>query len=229
MIKRLLTGLATLIFLIGVVGMANAIDVTVTYTADNIVNSWYYEDSNGAITLLKLGANNGNWEQADSYTINNLNPGKSYSIIWNVSNLSFDGTTVVPPAQNNPAAFLAQIDLGSSTIDSSTSWQLSDDGGGTWVNASSYGDNGTNIWESVAGGPVAGISPSAQWIWSGAGGDAYNQQSTDANLLVKESFTTDPPPDPPVATPEPTTFLLFGAGLAGVVLYNRKKIKAKVY
>ncbi len=153
---------------VGVVVVAlavvNAQAITVTYTADNVVGSWY--QNGGSPISLATGGNFDNWQIADMATVA-LGPG-TYNLIWQVSNLPGSGS-------GNPAGFLAEI-VGAGDPVSSSSWWVSTDqgpfkdfgpGSVTWVAATEYGTNGgANIWTGANGGPVAGISTAANWIWT---------------------------------------------------------------
>ncbi|MBW1998671.1 MAG: PEP-CTERM sorting domain-containing protein [Deltaproteobacteria bacterium] len=193
-------------------GAAHALPVTVTYTADNIVNAWYQDGA--APVTLGLGLNASNWKIADSATLD-LDYNTHYQLIWQVSNSG-------DPSLGNPAGFLAQIDLGGSQILSSSSFMYDADGGDTnnfedlswdWSSTTEYGNNGgSNIWTSVNGGPVMGIDTDAQWIWASTNFD--KMVSDHQNIFIKAEFTT------PVA--EPATLLLLGAGLVGVAGLRRK-------
>lgn len=70
------------------------------------------------------------------------------------------------------------------------------------------GNNGVSPW-----GYRPGISNSATWIW------ANNANSVDSVYFSTMITPTSAP------VPEPSTFLLVGAGLAGAVLIRRRKNK----
>jgi len=195
----------------GITSAASAIPVEVTYTADNVVNSWY--QNGGSPIAQAVGPNAGNWQNADTFTID-LAPGSTYQLVWEVSNIG--GTS-----GGNPAAFLAQIDLGDSLIVSSSSFLWDDAGDVTdfndstwnWEATTEYGTNGgANIWNSVNGGPVAGIDISALWIWS----DTNFAQLEQSHIFIMAEFEIAP-------VPEPMTILLLGTGLVGLAGAGRKK------
>ena len=96
--KKLLVVLATGLFLVGISGMTSATPVNIAYTGDNIINAWYIVDGS-TTTTLSLGANTGDWENADTYTAT-LDGGTSYEVICEVDDY-VDGWDV--------AGFLAEI------------------------------------------------------------------------------------------------------------------------
>lgn len=182
----------------------NATPVTITYTADNVVNSWYEQTGNGR-TYFDLGPNNGNWQQADSLVLD-LNYGQTYTFIWELSN---EGAFT----NGNPAAFLAEIDfIDLDSIVTSSEWMVRIGGNPAWVSATEYGLNGgNNIWTNVNGGPIADIDQTAQWIWS----DTNFAEGELGHLLIKTTFT-------PV--PEPATLFLLGSGILGFAGYRKKRL-----
>lgn len=92
-----------------------------------------------------------------------------------------------------------------------------DDSG--WSAAYSIGPNdGTTYpWGPIIGGPIAGISPQAEWIWSPNWDDnglPIGGQDVDSPVYFRRCFT-------PI--PEPMTGLLCVMGMAGVAGYLRKR------
>jgi hypothetical protein len=139
--------------------LAEMSSFSITYTADNVVTSWYHNGS-----TLPLGAGAVEWKQSDTYSIS-LDTSVMNQFIWNVEDRGY------------PDAFLAQITSGSGNIYSSSSWEVAypviEDGLGvplwsslTWNPATEYGANNDpgTVWYSYNPGPVAGIADEAQWI-----------------------------------------------------------------
>ncbi|MBU1085952.1 MAG: PEP-CTERM sorting domain-containing protein [Candidatus Omnitrophica bacterium] len=204
--KKIIIVLALLVAVLGVSQAAFAIPAFLTVTADNL----FVDIVVNGVSLDPLGINADNWKLADTYAID-LNYGVENIIDFNVSNAGGLVTAT------NPAALLAQLTIedvwfkeGGSTIVSGPEsyWSIiSSAFGYTPVTPDAYGDNSSsNIWYDVNGGPIAGISGAAQWIWSDA-----DPKSAILSLKV-------------TPVPEPMTMLLFGPALLGLVGLKRKKV-----
>jgi len=190
---------------------ANAVPITITYTTDNRLDPPYWglcdDPSCQTGDIFPTGANAGDWRFADSYTLD-LGAGTHY--------FAWFGLNVGTGSSTNPAGFLAEITRSGASSSSSSAWDIAtsfdDVFGGTavWESATQYGANGgANIWTSVAGGPIAGISSDAQWIWSANNFNA----DMDQEVVFRTSVTI----------PEPGTLALLGIGLLGMALSRRRK------
>lgn len=196
---------------LGLSAQAGATLVTINFTADNVVApSGLCSDSNclAGVEWELIGPvpNRENWQAADSVTID-LGPG-TYWFTWYVNN---DGAG----SASNPAGLLAEILWSGNANYSSSGWEVTTDPGDTtsWVAATSYGANGgANIWTSVNGGPVAGISTNAEWLWTS---NNFNAEM-DGFAAIRTSITV----------PEPGTIALFGLGLIGLGLGRRRSNQA---
>lgn len=205
---------AALVLTFALAAAANAVPVTINMTADNIVNSGglcYDATCGDGTSWSALGtlSNADNWQSADSVTVD-LGPG-TYWFAWNVQNVGTGSAT-------NPAALLAEILWDGHANYSSSSWEIYALGGDTaastfLANATEYGTNGgSNIWTSTNGGPIAGISTNANWIYT-----ANNfSVDMDQSAWIRTSITIG-------TVPEPATVALLGVGLLGMGLVRRRK------
>ncbi len=227
----LTTFLSILVLLAVAIVTASADPVTFTYSGDNsVIGGWYITDGGAPTSIPSLPAAT-SWQTASTFTIDLAPaPGQSYQIIWQVVN--DDAPLYRPPSAINPGGFLAQITTPSPLFEgnwlSSSAWQVAsvpnlnqpgDFNSLSWVTATQYGANNNSgtIWDQVNGGPVAGISGSAQWIWTAANfGDVGAPGLTDS-VFIKTTMT-----DSLNSVPEPSTLLFFGSGLIGLVGLQRK-------
>lgn len=203
---------AALILMSGFMASAHAIPVTINMTADNIVSAGGLCSDASCQTGTGWTALNGsplsnanNWRRSDSLTID-LGAG-TYSFAWLVTNYGSG-------SRGNPASLLAEILWDGNANYSSSAWELFDsNNGGFLANATEYGLNGgANIWNRANGGPVAGISTNANWIYT-----ANNFANADPSAWIRTSITV-------VSVPEPAVLGLFGLGLIGLAVMRRKRI-----
>jgi hypothetical protein len=210
--KYLFKLISALILAGGFMSSAHAIPVTINMTADNITSDGGLcadascQTGTGWNTLNGGAlANASNWTQSDSLMLN-LGAGTHY-FAWEVTNSG-------GASSGNPAALLAEILWAGGANYSSSSWEVYDQSNGNFLaNATEYGLNGgANIWTNVNGGPVAGISTNASWIYT-----ANNYASADQSAWLRTSITI-------ASVPEPAVLGLFGMGLIGLAMVRRKRI-----
>ena len=198
---------AALIVTLASAGAANAVPITINMTADNVVASGglcFDATCTGGTDWTTLGTipNAGNWRVSDTVVLD-LAPG-TYWFAWEVANFE-------NPSSDNPAALLAEILWDGNANYSSSGWEVYDVSTGAFIaNATSYGSNGApNIWTSVNGGPVSGISSSANWIYT-----ANNFAYADPSAWFRTSITV---------VPEPTILTLLGMSLLGFGLARLRR------
>lgn len=205
--KYLIKLVTTLIFAGGFIASAHAVPVTINMTADNIIFSGGLcadaSCQSGTVGWSGL-VNADNWTQSDSQVFD-LSVG-TYSFAWQVNNVG-------GASNGNPAALLAEILWDGNANYSSSSWEVYDQSTGNFLaNATEYGLNGgANIWNDVNGGPVAGISTNANWIYT-----MNNFADVDSSAWIRTSITV-------TAVPEPAVLGLFGLGLIGLAVTRRKR------
>jgi len=185
----------------------HAISFSSTFTGDDYVNSFSYNDS--TTTIIDTTTLSGTQLWSASSTLNlSLNVANQYDFIWEVQN---DG---------GPSGFLADFTLGTASYSTSTDpaiWSYSTDGI-NWASVTGYGQNNAPSFSTPwagglfsSGNGIATINPSAEWIWDDTN-ETYNE-----TLFFKASITS------PV--PEPSTYALMlgGLGLIGFMAHRRKR------
>lgn len=203
--------------------------LTGAITADNEYAAFLSTSDSTLGTYLTSG---NNWEAAQTFSAN-LTPGQTY-YLHVVANNWYG-----PSDMNggNPDALLGsfavtgpfQFANGQQTLDTdTTNWRADPNsvvqdltGPLTWTAPSdtpwNWGDNGTSIWESVNGAPIAGVSASAKWIWS----------QTDTS---GEAFFSTTISDVQVGVPEPAAWglMIVGFGLTGAAMRRRRQQQTPV-
>ena len=229
----LTTFLSILALLAVAIVPASADPITFTYSGDNsVIGGWYLTDGGSPTPIPSLPAAT-SWQTASTFTLNlTPDPLHSYQIIWQVVN--DDPSLNRNPSEFNPGGFLAQIATPSPLFKgdwlSSSAWEVAfvpnlNQPGDlsslslSWVTATQYGanDNSGTIWNQVNGGPIAGISGSAQWIWTAANFANEGAPGFMDSVFIKTTMT-----DPPSSVPEPSTLLLISSGLISLVGLKKK-------
>lgn len=222
--KKKLVGLAACLTLIGSAGMASALTVDATITADNHY-ALYYGNGDGSFVDYvgrnekgSAGSTGGNnWSKAETFNFN-INLGDYiYVAGWsdNGTAQGWIGQFVMEQSTllTNTSAwevFLTHKDLNTNS-DAPNEDVLGDVIGGVtnWNSVTNFLDHGVSPW-----GNIAGISQDADWIW----GSAMQPGSGYGEYQLFRTRVGDP-------VPEPATMLLFGAGMAGLAGFSRKKKK----
>jgi MSHA biogenesis protein MshQ len=222
MFSRLLATTAAAALLVG--SSAQAAVLTGALTADNEFNA-YISTSDAVLgTLVATGAD---WTTAYNFTTN-LEAGQTY-YLHVVANNWYGQSNM---GGGNPDAFLGSFSLSGLThafsnglqtlntdtvnwrvdphafqaLNNITDWVAPTGTPDVWANNSDT----NSIWYQNHGGPIAGVSPSADWIWS------HNDPGGEALFSTTISA---------VAVPEPTTWglMIIGFGGIGAVIRHRRR------
>lgn len=205
--------LVTLAFFLSILpisAQALSINFDLSFTADQVISMWQVT---GDFNQQLDGYDDGNWGQwakASTYNVSASNF-DSFSLIWQIDSEVAGG-------------FLAEItDTGFGT--DSVSFQ----NGSLLSSAAWLVSTDTDNWSAASvidpqKAPVAGISDTAQWIWTAANDPSvYVRVDFGAGTLgqgTEEVGNFDVTP-----VPEPGTILLVGAGLVGLAICRRKMKK----
>jgi hypothetical protein len=227
--KKFIWSVFVTFVMIASASVAHADSISAVGTADN---NLFYWDSN--TTSWQTLTNN--WESASTGSINSNSISKY--LYFAVSNDQ--------GSSGNPAAFLASFvdnsgtftQTGTNTLLSNTAnWQIATVLGftnpttdpttiGGWATPTAYGANNdpSTIWEQVNGGPISGINPNAQWIWTANNDGNFSTEDNYAYLRTDIGVTDGINPIGNTVVPEPPTVLLFLFAGALVVLSTRKRL-----
>lgn len=167
----------------------------------NVDNGYaaYISTDNATQGTLVSSANN--WYSTYSFSGVNLTAGQDYFLHI----FAYD--------QGGIAGFLGEFNLsGSDHVFSNglsnlktntTDWDVSTSGWNNYLDATSLGNNGVGPW-----GTQSAVASDAQWIWSA---DAHNHNQVYFTTAISAAKVS-----------EPTSMMLFGFGLAGLMLARRK-------
>ncbi len=218
-------GLAVL----GLLGTANATLITMnaTLTADNHYALYYGNETGTALTFVgrnevgSRGSSGGsNWTDPENFTFDVASDGYIYLAGWSDWAVAqgwigqfLSNTNSILTNTSDWEVYLTYSDL-NSTSPAPTVGGLGVEIGNAnlagWASVSNYIDNGSAPWRTIAG-----ISSDADWIWGSAlkPGSNYGEYQ-----LFRTKAETAP-------VPEPSTMLLFGTGLAGLIGARFRKKK----
>jgi hypothetical protein len=198
--------------LMGTAVAASADSLSGTLTVDNAFNLYLSTSPTGTGTLIATGSN---WPTAVSFSGVSLTPGTAYYLQVQAVNWSEWGGVL---GSFNLSGGSLEFANGTQSVNTDTSdWNYSASGFG--VSTGGPVSEGANVgstypWSTDNGGPIAGISSNADWIWGYA--------STGSDQGETEYFETEI-----YATPEPGSLFLLGTGLLGLACLTTRKFGSK--
>ena len=205
--------------------------MSVTLTTVTTVDNYYdlYIDN---AQVIHIASTSSGWDSPETWTGNVATDAK-HSISVKASNYT-------PWSGENPAAFLGQVDAGTSlyfvethgqVVVTNATWKVWYGGvdatppvvnglawtdpnydDSTWNSAFDIGPNGISPW-----GNVNGISSSADWIWT----QNYNGNNADTPVYFRMTLTPAEAGGPSI--PEPLTMMGVFAAIAGAGAYIRRR------
>lgn len=214
---QVLGRVAALVALLACAGAAQAaIDLTITYTGDDVVSALYQDGASPVQVVLPDAGHRADWTVADSVAIGGLQHGDTYQFFFQVYNTG-------DASSSNHAGFLAEITGHAvgypSDLFTSSSWDYvvdpfmgaegnppPTDGWASateWVFSRMEGslDSGDGF-SSNTHGQIDGISGQASWIWGPHNGAELVGDNADENYLwLRATIRT--------GTPEPSTLLIW--------------------
>jgi len=203
--------------------------LTGTLTADNAFNAYLSTSANTLGTEIASGTN---WQSVQTLAAQTLTPGNTYYlqiVAWNYDNSATPGTIAPANLPGNPDAFIGSFSLsgtgfvfangGTSLNTDTTDWQSEvvaspsytidwNAPGGTPVSFATNADT-SSIWYGADGGPLAGISPNADYVWG-------SEPATDTGESFFSTEITQPLPEPAA-----WALMLVGIGAMGGMLRRR--------
>lgn len=221
------------------VAPAGATTLTGVLTSDNAFQAYISSSDTTLGTLISPGGTGVDWRNPQSFNVT-LGAGTSYLhiVAKNYASDSNFNTTPSNPGGSNPNAILGQFTLTTTTggqfdnlsnqlltstdsiwraqeVAAGSSWTAAPIGAPTFQYPGDNSNGGSNIWTSAYGGPLPGISTSADWVW------ANMSTSNTGEAFFSTTITSGSEIS---AVPEPSTWAMMLLGFAGVgfMAYRRK-------